>query len=250
MKRHLSTDRAYREAVRPGQGEVAFKVGVEQTDLLIIAREDMAAEMSAHVTELRGQIKNRILLQPEFATSLTPIDVPNNTSTIIMNMVEAAKLCGVGPMAAVAGSISQAVADKFCDQSPDILVENGGDTYLHSTRDRVVALLADPEGGTSIGLKIEADRFPLAVCSSSGRIGHSLSLGSGDLVTVLAKSGAVADAAATALCNLLGEKSDINRVLEEAQRFAEPGPEKGILGVFAQLDDQIAAWGDLELTQI
>jgi ApbE superfamily uncharacterized protein (UPF0280 family) len=149
-------------------------------------------------------------------------------------------------MAAVAGSIAQAVAEKFAPQSPDILVENGGDTYLFSDRERTIGLLTDPGQEMSLGLKLVPADFPCSLCASSGRIGHSLSLGQGDLVVVKSQSGALADAAATALANLLGDKEDVNKVLERAKELQD----KGVLGVFAQCDDQLGAWGELELVSL
>jgi len=60
---------------------------------------------------------------------------------------------------------------------------------------------------------------------------------------VRADSGALADAAATALCNLLKSARDLSRVLERAQELAEVG----VLGVFAQMGGQVGAWGQVEL---
>lgn len=245
-KRHLSTDRAYRDSVRPHKGEVRFQVGVEQTDLLIVAEKDIQADIASYVSQVRGDIKNWIMFHPEFAASLVPIPLQGNEPPIIKAMIEAANLCGVGPMAAVAGAVAQAVGDRFASESPNLLVENGGDTYLHSTRERIVALLAEPDSGATVGLKLEADAFPVAVCASSGVIGHSLSLGSGDLVAVRAKDARLADAAATALCNLLQSESDVDTVLNQAQALAAHGLE----GVFAQYDKKIAAWGQLELVAL
>jgi len=244
--RHLSTDRTYRDSVRPQDGEVRFQVAVEQTDLLIVAETDLQAEIASFVSQVRGDIKNWIMFHPEFAESLVPVDVPDSAPEIIRAMARAGEACNVGPMAAVAGAVAQAVGDRFVVESPNILVENGGDTYLHSTRDRVVALLSEPDSGAMVGLKIEAGSFPVAVCASSGTIGHSLSLGSGDLVAVRAKDARLADAAATALCNMLKSELDINSVLKQAKELAEFGLE----GVFAQYDQKIAAWGDLELVAL
>lgn len=184
--RHLSTARAYRDSVCPQQGEIRFQVAVEQTDLLIVAEKDMQAEIASHVAQVRGEIKNWILFHPEFSRSLSPVDIPDSAPAIIRAMGEAARACDVGPMAAVAGAVAQSVGDAFAVRSPNILVENGGDTYLHSTRERVVALLAEPDSGAMVGMKVEAEAFPMAICASSATIGHSLSLGSGDLVAVRA----------------------------------------------------------------
>lgn len=244
--RHLSTDRAYRDAVCPGEGEVRFQVAVEQTDLLVVAEKDLQTEVAAFVSTVRGEIKNWIMFHPEFAESLEPVDVPDDAPEVIRGMAEAGKACGVGPMAAVAGAVAQATGEAFVAQSPNILVENGGDTYLHSTRERVVALLADPKSGASIGLRIAEGAFPVGVCASSGTIGHSLSLGTGDLVAVRARDARFADAAATALCNELRGEGDIDRVLRRARELST----LGLDGVFAQYDQKVAAWGDLELVAL
>lgn len=244
--RHLSTDRAYRDLISAREGEVRFQVGVEQTDLLIVAEKDLQAEIASFVSQVRGDIKTWIMFHPEFAESLVPVGVPEEAPEIIQAMCRAAEACNVGPMAAVAGAVAQAVGDAFVEQSPNILVENGGDTFIHSTRERVVALLAEPESGAAIGLRLEAGCFPVAVCASSGTIGHSLSLGSGDLVAVRAKDARFADAAATALCNMLQSESDMDRVLKRAQELVD----SGLDGVFAQFDGKVAAWGELELVAL
>lgn len=244
--RHLSTDRAYRDAICPGTGEIRFQVAMEQTDLLIVAEKDLQTEIASFVSLVRGEIKNWIMFHPEFAASLEPVVVSGEAPDIVRAMAEATRICGVGPMAAVAGAVAQAVGEEFSVQSPNILVENGGDIYMDSTRERVVALLAEPDSGASIGLRIEAGAFPVAVCASSATIGHSLSLGTGDLVAVRARDARFADAAATALCNELKNEADIDRVLKRARELAE----YGLDGVFAQYDKKVAAWGDLELVAL
>lgn len=244
--KHVSPDRAYRDSVRPGSGEVRFQVAVEQTDLLVVASSDLAVPMAREVALLRGQIKNHIIFHPEFAESLVPVEVEDGAPSIVRDMAEGARLCGVGPMAAVAGAVAQHVAEAFVGQSPDIIVENGGDVFLASSRERVVALLPDPESGAMVGLRLEVDRFPLSVCSSSATIGHSLSLGEGELVSVMAGNAAFADAAATSLCNMLRGRESLGRVLDEAKRLSEHGLE----GVFVQGAGQLAVWGDVELVAL
>jgi len=245
-KRHLSTGRTYRDSVRPQSDEIRFQVAVEQTDLLIVAEKDLQTEIASFVAQVRGTIKNWIMFHPEFGVSLAPLDVPSDAPDIIKSMATAGQLCNVGPMAAVAGALAQAVGDQFAEESPNILVENGGDTYLRSTKERVVSLLAEPESGAMVGLRLEEGAFPVSVCASSGTIGHSLSLGSGDLVAVRSRDARLADAAATALCNILGSEADLDHVLKKAKDMAEFGLE----GVFAQCDEKVAAWGDLELVAL
>jgi ApbE superfamily uncharacterized protein (UPF0280 family) len=124
------------------------------------------------------------------------------------------------------------------------LVENGGDLFILGNKPRLVGLLAEPESGMLLG--VELDGGPAAFCSSSGRIGHSLSLGKGDLVTVRSEDAALADAAATALANRLNSPDDLRRVTEQAARWRS----LGVRGVFAQCGGSMAVWGDMELTAL
>ena len=149
-------------------------------------------------------------------------------------------------MAAVAGSVAQFTAEAVAAESPDILVENGGDVFMLSTRDRTAALLAEPESGARLGLSLAREDFPLSLCSSSGRIGHSLSLGRGDLVVVRSQSAPLADAAATALANLLNGPEDLDRLADQACQWEHAGLD----GVFAQCGGKLAVWGRMELVVI
>ena len=167
-------------------------------------------------------------------------------------MADAAARMGVGPFAAVAGAVAQEVAAELvaaltaADLPPEVMVENGGDTYLYSRRERVVALLTAPEGGDCIGLKLGPKDFPLSLCASSATIGHSLSFGRGDLAVVRAASGSLADAAATAYGNMLKNAHDVHRVLRQAERDAV----HGVDGVYAQCDGAIGLWGRMELAAL
>ncbi len=248
MSRKVHTDhtRSYRDNVTPSSNETSFQVVVEQTDLFIVAETNLSTEALEAVHEIRGILKGHILLNPEFASSLVPIKFTTEVHPSIRAMHEAARACNVGPMAAVAGAVSQFVAEALLPCSANVIVENGGDIFMHSTRSRKVALLSEPGSGAKIGLSIEQDDFPVAICSSSGTIGHSLSLGSGDLVTVRSKDGRFADAAATALANLLNSPADVPLVIEKARTLQE----YGLDGVFVQYDSKIGAWGDLELVAL
>jgi hypothetical protein len=247
-KTYTSTDRFYRlPSLESGEsGEVSFQVVLEQTDLWIVASRDLRAEVLALVRDLRGQLKSYILLHPEFQASLVPVPVPESAPAIVRDMAEAARACGVGPMAAVAGAVAQHVAEAFIPDSPDMLVENGGDLYLRSTRERVVGLLAVPESGLRLGLRLAPGDFPLSLCSSSGVVGHSLSFGRSDIVTVRSKRAALADAAATALGNVLKQARDLGPMLDLARQL---GP-VGVDGVFAQCQGKVAAWGKMELVAL
>ena len=240
---HREPERTYRGALKPAKDETAFRVVVEESDLHVVARRDLRLEITQFLNEIRGTLKNYILLHPDFVTSLVPLPSDPDAPPLATAMLHAAQTCQVGPMACVAGAIAQAVADRMAILSPDILVENGGDLFLRSTRERLVALLASPIQGANLALRLSPKDFPVSLCASSATIGHSLSFGAADLVTVKAKSGALADAAATALGNLAQSADALPRVLERAQELACAG----VLGVFVQVDGKIGVWGDMEL---
>jgi hypothetical protein len=223
---------------------------VEQTDLWVVAGQapdkDLPGLVRDTVHALRGQLKAHLALDPHFGASLEPVAVPDHAPPMIREMAAAAKACDVGPMAAVAGTIAEHVARALAQCTPQALVENGGDCFLFSQRPRTVALLPDPSAEASIGLALEAGDFPLSLCASSATIGHSLSLGRGDLVVVRSRSGSLADAAATALGNALKRRQDLGRVVDRARAMEE----HGLDGVFAQCGGQLAVWGKMELAAL
>lgn len=245
-EKHTHWQRHYREYCACRPGETVFQVVVEETDLRVLALRHLAAPMLDEVTRLRGQLKAWIALHPEFRTSLVPVDVPDSAPDIVRRMAEAAARVGVGPFAAVAGAVAQAVAQAFVAQSSELIVENGGDIYMFSQKERVVGLLSDPSGGPGIGVLIAAEDFPVSLCASSATIGHSLSLGKGDLAVVRARDGSLADAAATALGNRLRAAEDIEAALAWAESLAGQGVE----GAFVQCAGRIGLWGRMELAAL
>lgn len=242
----LSAHRAYREALAPHGGERFFQVVLEHTDLFVTAEADLSAPMLDYVRELRGELKTHMLLNPGFRESLVPYPTPDTAPLVARMMAQAAQAVGVGPFAAVAGTFAHLVAEKFAPQSPNLIVENGGDITMCSTRERIVALLADPEGSARLGVRIPKGEFPVSLCGSSATIGPSLSLGQGELVVVRSRSGALADAAATALANLIDGADDLELVTARARQMAPLGVE----GVFAQAGGRLAVWGKMELVAL
>ena len=68
--------------------------------------------------------------------------------------------------------------------------------------------------------------------------------GKADVACVLGLSATLADGAATALCNKIQGKQDLNRVAEWATAM------KGVTGVLVILQDAMATWGQIELTAL
>ena len=85
---------------------------------------------------------------------------------------------------------------------------------------------------------------PAAVCTSSGTVGHSLSLGNADAVCVLSESCSLADAAATSIGNHIKSKSDIPKAIDIGKNI------NGINGIAIIMGDEIGLWGNLELIPV
>jgi hypothetical protein len=157
-------------------------------------------------------------------------------------MIKAALAANVGPMASVAGAISEYVANDLLNISQNVIVENGGDIFLKTLREVRVGIFAGNSPLTyKINLLLKPAQMPLGVCTSSGTVGHSLSFGKADAVCVVSKSSTLADAAATAIGNLVKGKGDIRAALEEGIKI------EGILGALIIIGEHFGVIGDIEL---
>ena len=151
----------------------------------------------------------------------------------------------MGPMASVAGAIAQYVGYELLKWTDQVILENGGDIFLKTNRSVTVSIFAgeSPLSG-KIGVMIPQEKMPLGVCASSGTVGHSLSLGSTDIVCIISPSAVLADGAATALGNRIRDKKDLEKIVDWADEMG------GISGGLAIVKDKVAAWGELELVRI
>ena len=223
---------------------VSFNVTVRETDLHIRAVKDLKDQALQVVTEQRGLLENYITLHPDFLTALTPLAITNNAPALVKAMADATAKVGVGPMAAVAGAISEVVGTELLKYSPEVIVENGGDIFLKLKKSRFIGIYAgnSPYSG-KLALKIEVEDTPLGVCTSSGTVGHSLSFGKADAAIVLSHSAALADAAATAAGNLVKEVTDMAGAIHFVRNV------EGITGIVIIKGDKMAAWGKINLVQ-
>ncbi len=224
---------------------VSFQVRVKETDLLIRARQDLQKRAHESVILYRYQLEQYIARYPEFFKSLVPWPIDEFAPPIVREMIRAAQVAGVGPMAAVAGAMAEFVGKDLSGESPDVVVENGGDVYIQCTREIKVAIFA---GNSPLSFRLDL-RVPVAdhswgICTSSGTVGPSLSFGQADAVCVVSSSVALADAAATAVGNVVRSPADLSRGLEKAQTIP------GLTGVVIIIGDKMGAWGEMELFPI
>ena len=236
--------RTYRHWVE-GKDLVSFTVTVKETDLYIRASSNLRRKAHRLVLKYRGLLEKYIERCPSFLTSLKSLPIPEDAPLIVRQMAEAAQKVGVGPMAAVAGAIAEFVGNELLTFSPEIIVENGGDIYLRSLEKRLIGIYAGKSPLTGkIGLEINGGDTPLGICTSSGTVGHSLSLGKADAAVVLSDSTTLADAAATAIGNLVSKPADIARGIEFGESIA------GVKGIIIIKDDSIGLWGDVKICRM
>lgn len=237
-------ERTYRNWVR-SEDLVGFRVTVKETDLFLEAQRDLSAEARASIEKFRKQIEEYIARDPEFHTTLKPYEVDSKAPPVIREMARYASLAGVGPFASVAGAIAEYVGRDLANHSPQVIVENGGDIFIKSTKDRTVGVYAGSSSfNKKVALEIAAGETPMGICTSSGTIGHSLSFGKADAVVALSRSTLLADAAATSIANLIKSRTDISQGIEFAQKI------EGLTGVVIIKDDKMGAWGGVKLCRI
>lgn len=243
------SDRVYRKLITHA-GLVPTAVRIEETDLHILAQDDVTEKAIDLILQYRAQLEKYILKNPQFSASLDPLKHDKIAPPLIRDMINAGIAAGVGPMAAVAGTIAEyvgkgLVASGFCE----VMIENGGDVYLQRNTDCSIAIFAGESPlSYKVGLKIRSAQMPIGICTSSGTVGHSLSLGLADSVTVLSKSTPLADAAATRLGNEVGRSGNAKAGIQNGLAKAKEIP--GIIGVVVVCGELIGALGDVELIQI
>ena len=236
--------RTYRHWIKDND-LTSFNIVVKETDLYIRASTNLGEKAYKLVLKYRNALESYIRKHPDFVTSLEPLPVSDDAPHIIIEMSAAAEKVGVGPMASVAGAIAEFVGNELSAFSPEIIIENGGDIYLKSLEKRIVGIYAGKLPLTGkIGLEINGQDTPLGICTSSGTVGHSLSYGKADAVVVLSKSATLADAAATAIGNLIAQPGDIPNGLDFANGI------DGLKGVIIIKGDKVGLWGDVKICQI
>ncbi len=177
---------------------------------------------------------------PKFLYTLTPIPAPEKPYVAKL-MAEAAQKADVGPMAAVAGAIADlAVEDMKRIGCEVAVVEDGGEISAQSDRPVDVAVAAGNEPlSRRFGLRLS--EFPIGLATSSGRFSHALSFGDAEAATVFCKNATLADAAATAVGNV---------VKGETKEGIEAGIKKGLSiegveGVLIVYKDEVGTAGKI-----
>jgi uncharacterized protein len=159
-----------------------------------------------------------IRANPKFLHNLTPIHVPDKPAVAKL-MARAAEKANVGPMAAVAGAIADLAVQEMLNAGFEVaVVEDGGEISAFSNQPVDVAVVAGEEPlSKRFGFRLT--EFPIGIATSSGRFSHAVSFGDAEAAIVFCRNAALADAAATAVGNVvkgdtqIGIQSGIDKAL-------------------------------------
>ncbi len=192
------------------------------------------------VSRCRAEVLAYARRNPEILHSLEPVEVEREAPDVVKLAALAAFKAGVGPMAALPGAIAEMAAQALLKLgATTAVVENGGEIAVATlVKPTVVLLKIGMESAVGqLALMVEPSATPLGIATSSARYGHSLSFGTADAVLVVAENAALADAAATAICNATSE--GVNAALARAEEI------DGVEGILILHGDEVALWGEL-----
>jgi len=191
----------------------AFRL--KESDCTIISdRQDGIEIAKSSIKRNYDLLEEYIKQYPQFLYSLEPIVVTDGPEVARL-MAEASLKADVGPMAAVAGVIADlAVQDMVKSGCKVAVVEDGGEVSVVSDQPIDIAFVAGEESlSREIGFRLK--QFPVGVATSSGRFSHAFSFGDAEAVTVFAVDAGLADAAATAVANMI-KGDDVREVIRQA----------------------------------
>ncbi|HPJ37809.1 MAG TPA: UPF0280 family protein [Spirochaetota bacterium] len=217
------------------------RVQVESSDLYIRSTSDICTYAEHACRSLREIIRNHITIQPDFLSSLTPLKRIHDVPDIIFSMYTASEGAQVGPMASVAGAIAE-FTGRICKvHSEEIIIENGGDIWLSIKEPVLISIYSGrSDFKNGLYLRILPEDTPMGICTSSGTVGHSLSFGKAESVSILSRDTSLADAVATAACNMVQTEDYIQRAVEYSLSV------QGITGAVIIKGNKLAAMGNVE----
>jgi uncharacterized protein len=227
--------------------ERAFVIRYKQTAIKAITDKDLKDELLDELVRQYTLLEKHIQKDRIFLTSYEPVETGKSAPKIARIMSAAAKKCGVGPMASVAGAFSDVLGEYAIKKGAgEVIIENGGDIFLKLKKPRIVGVHAGPSGFSErIGFMVRPEETPLGICTSSDSVGHSISLGKSDAVTVFARTAALADAAASAIGNKVKGKKAVENGIKKAKSL------KDVRGVLIIKGSVLGAYGSLpELIKI
>ncbi len=233
-------ERIYRSLINK-DNLISYNVKIFESDLFISSDKNLSEQTKKSLIIHRNSLERYIKTNPQFRTSLVPLPEDNLAPPIVRDMIQKSKICGVGPMASVAGAVAEFVGNDLFDSTENLIIENGGDIFLKVKHQVTVGIFA---GESTLSYKfniiVKPEETPLGICTSSATVGPSLSFGIADAVCVTSNSATLADAAASAIGNRVKNKKDIKPSLDYGIEIP------GVLGIIIIVGNDMGAIGNVE----
>jgi len=224
----------------PMKNRIRNHIEQDETVLTLLCKKQYCPAAESAVKQFRTRLKNHINKYPVFETTHEPCHTPDNIDPDISRMYETCAKLNVGPMASVAGMISEITLNAVRKAgASEIIADNGGDIALFVKTTAVIGIYAGSAFNCNLAFQIESTPRPLGICTSSGTVGHSFSYGYADAAIVISENIPLADAAATALCNRIQSPADLDRCFKCFDHLSE------IQGAMIILGEKVALWGRL-----
>ena len=237
----IHEERTYRALINK-DNLTSYNVKIAESDLFISSDTNLADEALKSLIKHRNSLETYIKNHSEFHTSLLPLLEDDLAPPIIRDMLSKSKICGVGPMAAVAGAVAEFVGYDLIGKTENLIIENGGDIFLQSKNELTVAIYAGESAlSYKVNIIVKPEDSPLGICTSSATVGPSLSFGKADAVCVISKSATLADAAASAIGNRVKSKKNIKSALDYGIKI------NGVKGIIIICGNDMGAIGEVEL---
>ncbi len=241
------------------EGESELWVGVDPDSASRVGLPALMQRAEGALAQARRSIQEHANRHPSFLTSLEPLPLDEDMGGMVREMAEAGAAAATGPMAAVAGAIAEMVGRAVLDEATggdagahaewgrtECVVENGGDLWLSLKAPLSVAVYSGLSSlSMRFGVELAPEATPCGLATSSGTVGPSLSFGKADAALVVASSGALADAWATALGNVVKRASDAERAVDQVVTG-----DGGVAGALVVVGETLAAKGSLKFVPL
>jgi ApbE superfamily uncharacterized protein (UPF0280 family) len=214
---------------------------LKETIVTIFARERCQIDAAkASIRVQRANLENFIRTDPFFQITFDPYSLLDEKAPcIVKRMVEAGAAFGIGPMAAVAGSIAESAVEAMMGEGADYaVVDNGGDICILNDVPLIVGIYAGSSPIKDLAFQLGPRKRPIGICTSSGTVGPSISFGWADAAVVISQDVVLADAAATALGNAVTVDGPLDECFNAIDR-------PGVDGAMIIRGGKMALWREL-----
>jgi len=177
---------------------------IKQSNLLVISESRQAINQAfSSILWHRAALESYVRAHPSFELALDPIAVDRDAPRIVQLAAGATEIAGVGPMAAIAGSLAELAMEAMLSTgSRTNLIENGGEISASSTSPLTVGIYAGRSAlSERVGFLLAPSDFPIGIATSSATVSHALNFGEADAAVIVANTASMADAVAKAACN-------------------------------------------------